>query len=65
MNIETLLKLEKNPHYKLNDKQKEMLLRYRQGISIERQPMVEFGVPNIHNSLFQQHPTVLVKRKRK
>jgi DNA-binding PadR family transcriptional regulator len=57
MNIETLKMLSKNPHYKLTPKQKEELA--------ERKPMVEFGVPNLHNNTFEKHETETKKKRKK
>lgn len=51
MNIQTLERLAKNPHYKLSAKQKEELARHK------RKPMVEFGVPPIHNTDLDIHET--------
>lgn len=51
MNRETLERLARNPHYKLSAKQKEELAK------IDRKPMVEFGVPSIHNTDLPIHET--------
>jgi hypothetical protein len=49
MDIQTLQKLSKNPHYKLSPAQREQLSQ------VERKPMVEFGSPNIHVNEFNRH----------
>jgi len=51
MNRDTLERLARNPHYKLSAKQKEELAK------IDRKPMVEFGVPPIHNTDLPIHET--------
>jgi len=58
MNIETLLKLKNNPHYKLSDKQKAFLNEY------ERKPMIEFGLPKLHNQSFPKNDTSFVQKRR-
>jgi hypothetical protein len=55
MNIETLKKLERNPHYKLSDKQKKQLR------DAERTPMKKL---EIHNTSVPRHE-VKITRTRK
>lgn len=62
MNLETLERLEANPHYRLNEKQKQELERLRR--EEVKKPMVEFGVPTIHNTNPELHPTEIKKVKR-
>jgi hypothetical protein len=57
MDAETLEKLKNNPHYKMSAKQKEELRQ------LERKPMVEFGVPPVHNTSFG-HEVEMEKKKR-
>ncbi len=56
-NIETLRKLVRNPHYKLNDKQKKALE------DAGREPIKSFGPPETHNATIPKHE-VKVKRPR-
>lgn len=58
MNKSTLDRLKNNPHYKLSKKQQEEIEE------AEREPMVEFGYPNINSTEFDKHPTKVVKVKR-
>ena len=58
MNIQTLRKLEKNPHYKLSEKQKAELAAAR------RKPMVEFGSIKKHSNKKPIHDTGQRKRRR-
>ncbi len=58
MNIHTLEKLEKNPHYKMSLKQKAELAKSK------RKPMVEFGGIKKHDNKLPIHPTG-PKRKRR
>lgn len=53
----TLKKLQRNPHYKLSDKQRAQLA------SCRRNPMVDIGTPQIHNNKVEKHPVEMVKRK--
>ena len=62
MNLQTLERLERNPHYTLSTKQRAELERLRQ--KENREPMVEFGVPSIHNSNVNIHDVKVVKKKR-
>lgn len=55
MNIQTLKKLQNNPFYKLSKKQ-ELELR-----TLDKKPMIEFGVPNIHSSSLDKHPVSMLK----
>ena len=59
MNLQTLKQLAQNPHYKLSPKQKAMLEK------ANRKPMVEFGVPRIHDNKLKIHDTNQRKRRRK
>ena len=59
MNDGMLLRLSRNPHYKLSDEQKRRLAE------INKKPMVEFGVPPIHNKAINMHDTTLSKKARK
>ncbi len=60
MSDETLLKLAKNPHYKMNAEQKNQLARIK---AVEK-PVVEFGTPDLHNNEFEKHDTKVVKKRR-
>ena len=55
MNYHELLKLKRNPHYKLSDKQKKELAQY------ENDPVVLFGIVEPHNNKFEQHPVKVKK----
>lgn len=48
MNIATLRRLKKNPHYKLTAEQRRML---EEG---ELKSSIEFGAPPIHNSTYER-----------
>lgn len=54
-----LLKLKRNPHYKLNAKQLAKLAEY------ERDPIVLFGVVETHDNTFEQHNVKVRKIKSK
>ncbi len=58
MDLATLKKLQRNPHYKLSDKQKKELR------DAERKPIKSFGSPETHNAEIPKHE-VKVKRSRK
>ena len=58
MNIQTLKKLASNPHYRLTSKQMAMLAQ------ADKKPMIEFGVPSVHNNRFDIHDTNQKKKKR-
>lgn len=55
MNYHALLKLKRNPHYKMNQKQIEELAKY------ENDPVVLFGVVEKHENTFEQHPVKVRK----
>lgn len=59
VDLETLTKLKKNPHYKLSAAQKQQLVEH------ERKTMIEFGVTPTHDNHFNKHDTKVKKRKRK
>jgi hypothetical protein len=52
MNIQTLLKLKNNPHYKMSAEQERQLADY------EKPPMIRFGKPQTHNNKFVTHPNL-------
>jgi len=55
----TLEKLKRNPHYKLSQKQLDEYTKET------RQPMVEFGGPNVHNDSFAKHEVEVKRKNRK
>ncbi len=57
MEYHALLKLSRNPHYKMNEKQKRKLAEY------ENDPVVLFGIVDTHSNTFEQHPTKVKKVK--
>lgn len=59
MDIQTLLNLEKNPHYKLSADQRRMLEEYR------KPPMTEFGKAPVHNNTIPKHSVKIKKVARK
>lgn len=59
MNIETLKKLKKNPHYKLTKEQEELLRKS------EVTPVIEFGAPSMHNQIIESHDVKLKRKGRR
>lgn len=55
MEYHALLKLKRNPHYKMNEKQKKKLAEY------ENDPIVLFGQVEKHENTFVQHPVKVRK----
>jgi len=55
MDYHALLKLRRNPHYKMNEKQLAKLAEY------ERDPMVMFGIVETHPNTFNTHKTRVKK----
>lgn len=65
MNIQTLLNLKRNPHYKFSPEQQAQLDEYeRNKKKSEEGHMVEFGAPPFHNQTVPTHEKGLQKRKR-
>lgn len=58
MDKETLLRLSRNPHYKLSDKQKEELAR------TQRVQMIQFGEPDLHNQSIPKHDTSFMQKRK-
>jgi len=54
MNLQTLLRLERNPHYKLSAKQKAELAQLR------KKPMVPFGKVPTHNQGINIHDNKVI-----
>lgn len=61
MNLQTLERLEKNPFYKMSQKQKEMLARLR---AEQESGMVEIGGIKIHNNMPKVHDVQVIKKIR-
>lgn len=61
MNKTTLLKLKKNPFYKMNDSEKSELEKLEK----ESRPIIVFGDLDKHNNRLPIHDTFQKKRKTK
>lgn len=59
MQLSTIEKLMKNPHYKLSAKQRQDLADQ------QRDEMIEFGVPPLHRSGFETHQVQYSPMRRK
>lgn len=55
MEYHALLKLKRNPHYKMSEKQIKELSQY------ENDPVVLFGIVEPHSNTFEQHHTKIKK----
>ena len=65
MNIQTLLNLRKNPHYKFTRAQQDLLNEHdRTHVHRPHTHVVEFGAPPIHNATVPTNEKGLPKRKR-
>lgn len=58
MNKDQLQKLKNNPYYKLSQKQQTELEEQ------EKEPMIEFGYPQVHNTGYDRHDTTVTRRQR-
>lgn len=61
MNIQTLLNLKKNPHYKFTPAQQELIEQHERQ---QNRKVVEFGALPIHNTTVPTNEKGLPKRKR-